>query len=138
VKKQSVSVNVNMEGKNIVVAYLLWWFLGWAGVHRFYLGRVKTGFTQLLLTAIGYTTLIIFVGWFLIGIWFIWWVLDAFLTYQIVQEENEKLGVLNSTISVTKSGGFENNLEQLEKLHALYEKGVITQEEYEKKKAELL
>ena len=29
--------------KSVAVAYLLWLFLGWAGVHRFYCGRPITG-----------------------------------------------------------------------------------------------
>lgn len=39
-----------------------------------------------------------------------------------------------STLSVSKAGGIHNDLDQLEKLHALYEKGVLTREEYEAKK----
>ena len=34
--EENVTIKVNMDGKNILVAYLLWWFLGWAGIHRFY------------------------------------------------------------------------------------------------------
>jgi len=50
---QKVSVNISLQGKNLFIAYLLWWFLGWAGVHRYYLGRIKTGIAQLLLLIIG-------------------------------------------------------------------------------------
>ncbi len=64
--------------------------------------------------------------------------LDAYFTYKYVKEENAKLGVDNSTISLSKSGGLHNELDQLEKLHALFEKGVITEEEYEAKKAALI
>ncbi len=136
--EQSVSIKMNIEGKNMLVAYLLWWFLGWAGVHRFYLGRVKSGITQLLLFVLGWATAIFLIGYFLIVAWLIWWALDAYFTYKIVKEENAKLGVENSTISLSKSGGVHNELDQLEKLHALFEKGVITKEEYEAKKATLI
>ena len=50
--QESVSIKVNMQGKSTLVAYLLWWFMGWAGVHRFYLGRVKSGLAHLLLVVI--------------------------------------------------------------------------------------
>ncbi|XP_071792139.1 dnaJ homolog subfamily C member 22-like [Asterias amurensis] len=30
--------------KNLFVAYVLWWFLGWLGVHHFYLGRDRHAF----------------------------------------------------------------------------------------------
>ncbi len=136
--EQSVSIKMNMEGKNMLVAYLLWWFLGWAGVHRFYLGRVKTGITQLLLFVLGWATSFFIIGYVLIIAWLIWWALDAYFTYKIVAEENAKLGVENSTISISKSGGVHNELDQLEKLHSLFEKGVITKEQYEAKKEELI
>ena len=98
--EQTTSIQVNLTGKNVIVAYLLWWFLGWAGVHRLYLGRVKTGLAQLILFAIGVVTLILLVGYVFLAIWGVWWLLDAFFTYKIVTEENEKLGVLASTLSV--------------------------------------
>ena len=135
--EQTTSIQVNLTGKNVVVAYLLWWFLGWAGVHRLYLGRVKTGLAQLILFAIGVVTAILLIGYIFLAIWGVWWLLDAFFTYKIVAEENTKLGVLSSTLSVSKSGG-NTDLDQLEKLHALYEKGILTREEYEAKKATYL
>jgi hypothetical protein len=90
------------------------------------------------LFAIGVVTLIVLVGYIFLVIWGVWWLLDAFFTYKIVTEENEKLGVLASTLSVSKSGGMPNELDQLEKLHTLYEKGVLTKEEYEAKRAAYL
>jgi TM2 domain-containing membrane protein YozV len=136
--EQKTSVQINLHGKNVIIAYLLWWFLGWAGVHRLYLGRVGTGIAQLLLFIFGLITLIFLVGYIFLAIWGIWWLLDAFFTYKIVAEENEKLGVSASTFLVSKTGGLHNELNQLEKLHALYEKGALTREQYEAKKAEYL
>jgi len=137
---QTVSVQMNLQGKNILVAYLLWWFLGWLGIHRFYLGRTKTGLAQLFLFIIGVLTLILIIGYFLLIAWIIWWLLDAYFTYKIVEEENQKLGVENSTLSLSKSGEINigNELDQLEKLHSLFEKGIITEEQYEEKKAKLI
>lgn len=136
--EQKTSVQINLHGKNVIIAYLLWWFLGWAGVHRLYLGRIGSGIAQLLLFIFGLITLIFLVGYVFLAIWGIWWILDAFFTYKIVAEENEKLGVSASTLSVSKTGGLHNELNQLEKLHALYEKGALTREQYEAKKAEYL
>jgi len=136
--EQTVAVKMNMEGKSVVIAYLLWWFLGWAGVHRFYLGHVKTGIAQLLMVVLGMVLTVIFVGYLILLCWFVWWVLDAYYTYKYVEEENQKLGVNASTVSVTRSGDLHNELDQLERLHALYEKGVISQEQYEAKKATLI
>ena len=33
--------------KSLVVAYLLWFFFGMLGLHRFYMDRLATGFVQL-------------------------------------------------------------------------------------------
>ncbi|MEJ2743933.1 MAG: TM2 domain-containing protein [Gammaproteobacteria bacterium] len=118
-KDQTVSMKINVEGKNIILAYLMWWFLGWAGVHRFYLGHIKTGLTQLILFTIGCITSTILIGLVLLIPWFIWWALDAYFTYQMVSEENAKLGVEQSAIHFSKSGELNNELDQLEKLHAL-------------------
>ena len=36
--------------KSAVIAYILWFFLGWFGAHNFYLGRKGVGIAQVLLT----------------------------------------------------------------------------------------
>ncbi len=79
--EQAVSIKMNIEGKNMFVAYLLWWFLGSLGAHRFYLGRVKTGIAQLLLFVVGLATIFFVVGCFLIVAWGIWWALDAYFIW---------------------------------------------------------
>lgn len=135
---QTVSVKVNMEGRNMIIAYLLWWFLGWAGIHRFYLNRVGSGVAQLMLFIVGVSTLVLLIGYLIIIVWFVWWALDAFFTYRMVVKENKKLGVESSKLSLTSSGIVQSELDQLEKLHRLFEKGVITKEQYEAKKSELL
>ncbi|WP_447750797.1 TM2 domain-containing protein [Sphingopyxis fribergensis] len=33
--------------KSLVIAYLLWFFFGMLGLHRFYMDRLATGFVQL-------------------------------------------------------------------------------------------
>lgn len=43
--------------KSVFIAYLLWFFLGNFGAHRFYLRRPRTALAQLLLAAIGWGTL---------------------------------------------------------------------------------
>lgn len=137
---QTVTVGVNMKGKNLLVAYILWWFLGWAGVHRFYLNHPKTGIAQLVLGILGIVTMMFGIGIVFLLIWLVWWIADAYFTYKMVEEENEKLGVENSTISVSKAGSMseKDNLDQLDKLHSLYEKGVISKEQYDEKKSKLI
>jgi TM2 domain-containing membrane protein YozV len=71
-------------GKNIAVAYLLWWFVGILGIHRFYLERPKTGLVQLLLLIFGWLPL--FLGWIALGIW---WLLDAYFVQEYVRQYND-------------------------------------------------
>jgi len=136
--EQTVSLKMNMKGKNIIVAYLLWWFLGFLGIHRFYLARAGSGIVMLLLFVLGVVTAVFVIGYILLLAWFIWWALDAYFIYKIVSEVNEAAGISSSSLSFTTTGGIHDELDQLEKLHNLYVKGVITQEQYDKKKAALI
>ncbi|SER12793.1 TM2 domain-containing protein [Sphingobium sp. YR768] len=77
--------------KSTGVAYLLWLFLGSFGGHRFYLGQTGTAITQLLLLIIGWTTIIVGVGIFMLIALGIWVLVDAFLIPGMVRAENLKL-----------------------------------------------
>lgn len=72
--------------KSTGIAYLLWFFLGGLGVHRFYLGRNGSAIIQLLLGLFGW--LPIFAGWVVLGVWVL---IDAFLIPGIARDENERL-----------------------------------------------
>lgn len=63
----------------MVVAYVLWFFLGQLGVHRFYLGKTTTGIIQAALTVVGWLTVFIFIGWAFLGILWVWLIVDLFL-----------------------------------------------------------
>lgn len=67
------------------VSYLLWFFLGGFGAHRFYLGRNGSAIAQLLLGLLGWLPL--FMGWVVLGIWLL---VDAFLIPGMVRDENVK------------------------------------------------
>jgi TM2 domain-containing membrane protein YozV len=67
--------------KTALVAYILWFFLGWFGGHNFYLGRTGVAVAQLILslTVVG---LIITIVWVLV---------DAFLIPSWVRQQNNLL-----------------------------------------------
>jgi TM2 domain-containing membrane protein YozV len=79
------------EKKSTGVAYLLWFFVGWLGIHRFYLGQTGSGAAMLIIWVLSFVlafVLIGFVGFFIIGIW---WLVDAFLIPGMAQSANERL-----------------------------------------------
>lgn len=69
---------VKNQGKNMVVAYILWYFLGVFGAHRFYMGKTGSAIAMLVLT-------ITVIGMIATGIW---WVVDAFLVHTWVKDHN--------------------------------------------------
>ena len=79
------------QKKSTGASYLLWFFLGWFGAHRFYLGQTGTAVAQLLLGLLGWIPL--FIGWAILSIW---WIIDAFLIPGIIEREDmatiQKLG----------------------------------------------
>lgn len=70
--------------KNHTVALLLGIFLGWLGIHRFYVGKIGTGVIWML-------TLGVFgVGWFVDVIWLLGNVFDDWDGNPIVSEKGQK------------------------------------------------
>lgn len=77
--------------KSALIAYLLWWFLGGFGAHRFYLGRTGSAVAMLVITLVSMVLVLVAVG--LLGILAIgiWWLIDAFLIPGIVRQHNTRL-----------------------------------------------
>jgi len=50
-------MNLNLE-KNIIVYLLLTWFLGFVGVHKFYVGKNSQGVAMLIMGTIGWLLII--------------------------------------------------------------------------------
>ena len=72
--------------KSRLAVTLLAWFLGYFGVHRFYLGKIFTGLVILLLATIGYGVGFVFglseavgaamIGWLMVGLAYLWAIID--------------------------------------------------------------
>ena len=105
---------IERKRKSSVVAYLLWFFLSWLAMHKFYIGKVKQGMLYLALpwlavivaiaggvlsgqapgtpadsttTAASNTALVIAGLAFLASV--IWWLVDLFTLHRQVERANE-------------------------------------------------
>jgi len=64
--------------RSLLVAYLLWFFLGSLGIHKFYVGNNTMGLVYLLCTVIGAFTTFIFIGFLPLAFVGIMWLIDLF------------------------------------------------------------
>jgi TM2 domain-containing membrane protein YozV len=69
--------------KSVLVAYVLWFFLGLFGAHNFYLKRIGVGVAQLILTITVIGSVITLV----------WIIVDAFLIPSWVRNQNNLLAL---------------------------------------------
>ncbi|RWL87733.1 MAG: TM2 domain-containing protein [Mesorhizobium sp.] len=92
-----IEQRVTNEAKSAGVAYLLWFFLGALGAHRFYLARTGTAIAQLLFFIFGWMTIVIGIGALLLIPLAIWVLVDAFLIPGMIQrhkaEVRKRLGM---------------------------------------------
>lgn len=65
--------------KGKVAAGLLGIFLGEYGVHNFYLGYKQRAITQLVITIIGYVTMIILIGFLMVAVTAIWGLIEGIM-----------------------------------------------------------
>lgn len=117
--------------KSKTTAILLAFFLGGLGIHRFYLGQNGRGLLYLLFS------------W--TGIPFIISIIDAIMLLIMSEESFTKKynrfvyeAMMNNKASRNKTQSKPSTAEELERLHDLKERNIITEEEFERKKKELL
>lgn len=79
------------QKKSVGVAFVLWFFVGMLGAHRFYVGYKPTAFGQLAFTIIGLLTMVFGVGFMILGAVGIWVLVDAFLLPGYVKDFNVRL-----------------------------------------------
>lgn len=77
--------------KSAGVAYLLWFLFGGLGIHRFYLGKNRTGAALLSITVISLFLMAILIGFITIWISVIWWFIYLFLVGDMVRKYNSNL-----------------------------------------------
>lgn len=100
--------------KSRSTAYLLWFFLGIWGAHKFYLDKVGTGIFY----------------FFTFGFFFIGWFIDLFTLGNQVDTYNALHG---------RNFPQANNIsKELHRLYELKEKGILSEEEYNQQKRRLM
>lgn len=77
--------------KSVLLGYLLWFFLGWFGVHRMYLGRVGSGLFMLALHGVSWLTHFILIGYLGFAVLGLWWLIDALLIPGMARRHNNRL-----------------------------------------------
>ena len=121
--------------KSKSTAYILWFFLGFLGVHKFYLNKVGMGVLY----------------FFTFGIFGIGWFIDLFTLGSQVDTYNALFGrqfgannnnVNNIVVNVPGHGANNHSQpsisDQLHKLNELKEKGILTEEEFNIQKGKIL
>ena len=86
-----VKNEVSRKGKEVWIAYLLWFIGGTLGVHRFYLGETNTAVAMVITFVIGWATTVILVGFLILGVLGIWVIVDLFTIPGMVEKANEKV-----------------------------------------------
>ena len=79
------------EKRSVIIAYLLWFFLGYLAFHRFYLSRWISGLIFLALMGIGFVLSFVIVGYLILAPMFLWWLIDALLIPGMVSSRNREV-----------------------------------------------
>jgi TM2 domain-containing membrane protein YozV len=77
--------------KSVLSAYLLWFFLGGFGAHRFYMGKIGSAVGLMVLNLFGWLTLSVYIGFLILAVVGIWLIIDAIRLNGWVTERNAQL-----------------------------------------------
>jgi len=82
------ALGLSIGRKSVLLAYVLWFFLGGLGVHRMYLGKVASGVFMAILSIVGTITSGIGIGLILLLVVFVWWIWDAISIFLSARRHN--------------------------------------------------
>lgn len=75
----SSPIATQTQSRSLVIAYVLWFFFGGIGAHRFYLGHTRSGLYMLGLCILSVVLSLVVIGALGFLVLGIWWLVDAFL-----------------------------------------------------------
>lgn len=84
---------VYVKEKSLGTAYLLWFFVGGLGAHRFYLGYGNSGMAQVMLLVLSWMLLLSGALWAAAGLFVgaLWLLVDVFMIPGLTREANNRL-----------------------------------------------
>ena len=88
-----LKINLRFEAnkKSVIVAYLLLFFFGWIGVHRFYAGATKSAVIWICIFLLSWLFLLAGIGVLGFIALAIWWFVDLFLLHELITKYNNAL-----------------------------------------------
>lgn len=86
-----VLLQYQINAKSEVLSFILWFFLGMFGAHRFYLGKTGSAVVQLLITIFSMLTFVLFIGLITLLANCLWVLVDAFFILGWVRQHNNRL-----------------------------------------------
>ena len=89
----AVLMQYDARKKSVGIAYLLWFFFGPFGAHRFYAGATGSAAALLIITVVSFFLMLVVVGAFTIWISLIWVLVDLFLVPGMVRKHNVNLAM---------------------------------------------
>ena len=123
IRKAEAPSNSEPSDKDFVITLLICVFLGGLGVHRFFVDKIGTG--VLMLVTLGGLGL--------------WWIIDIILIVTGSFEDSEGRVIAYQAAGSAVNREPEKDIPaQIEKLADLKDKRIITDEEFQQKKQELL
>ena len=130
-------IKQNTSKRSKLIAFLLCLFLGYWGIHNFYLGYKGKAITQLILGTVG--AIFFGLGLAVTAIWaFVELIIMAVNENAADADGNILLWDFDSVNSQTASRNNEDSVSKIKKLKALLDDGTISKEEFEEKKKQLL
>lgn len=95
----SLSVNQHMlieqrvtnESPSPLLAYILWFFLGGLGAHRYYLGKILSAIVMTLLCVLSVLLSFVGIGVFGLIALLVWLIVDLFLIPGMVRQKQARL-----------------------------------------------
>ena len=122
IRKAEVPSNSEPSDKDFVITLLICVFLGGLGVHRFFVNKIGTG--VLMLVTLGGLGL--------------WWIIDIILIVTGSFEDSEGKVIAYQAAGTVNREPAKDIPAEIEKLADLKDKKIITDEEFQQKKQELL